>query len=216
MHNRFFEDQLEYFLLSQFVLLDVPCDIMKSTINRISNYPQYDLDTLMPPPDGWRILEPLCYTHTGIKLNEIYGLQLGALDLRLNTHIFECDIPARINRGQIATVSAKVKGTTNNAFLELRITDPANNRLVYPDPITWDSSTDSGTLNLKHEEYSSKWSFTIPVDSRLGEYKALIILYEIENLDKDTIERLKVEIDGIAEKNKHVLDFHEMSFTVAT
>src|SRR5919106_956590 len=59
MHNRFFEDQLENFLLSQFALLDVSYDTMKTAIDRIEYYPQYDINTLMPPPDGLRLLLPL-------------------------------------------------------------------------------------------------------------------------------------------------------------
>jgi hypothetical protein len=58
----------------------------------------------------------------------------------------------------------------------------------------------------------NEWTFTIPADCRLGAYRALIILYEVETLDKDTVEELKIEINGIAEKNRHVLDFQEISF----
>lgn len=52
--------------------------------------------------------------------------------------------------------------------------------------------------------------------NRLGEYKALIILSEVETLDKDIAKEFKVRTDGFAEKNKHVLDFQEISFTLIT
>lgn len=39
-------------------------------------------------------------------------------------------------------------------------------------------------------------TFTIPDHRRLGAYKAIVILYEVETLNKDTV-------NGITEKNKH-------------
>jgi hypothetical protein len=42
----------------------------------------------------------------------------------------------------------------------------------------------------------------------------ITVLVVIFILDKDMVEELKVEIDGIAEKNKYVLDFQEITFDV--
>jgi hypothetical protein len=72
-----------------------------------------------------------------------------------------------------------------NAYFDLVIVDPDNNKSWHHDPSTWDPCNDTGMLHLKHEEYSSQWAFTIPGGCRLGEYKALIILYEVDILDKE-------------------------------
>ncbi|MPZ06045.1 MAG: hypothetical protein GEU26_06440 [Nitrososphaeraceae archaeon] len=43
---------------------------------------------------------------------------------------------------------AKVEGILKDAFLELLITDPDENRFMHLDPMTWDSSIKTGKLNI--------------------------------------------------------------------
>jgi hypothetical protein len=91
---------------------------MKSTMNQIRDYPQYDADSFMPPPEGWMMLEPLCGYHIERKINEKYGLQS---DIRGyifgKARILEANIPAQIKRALAATVSVKIKGVATHAFI---------------------------------------------------------------------------------------------------
>lgn len=217
--NRFTNNEVDDVLLSVLKVLDVPCDVLKSTIDK-SSYPVvYDYKTGNPsyPPGGYFMEEFWfdCKYLIQHKINEKYGLRFDIYNLRLEAaHILESKIPPQVKRGSPVDVFVKINGDTKHAFLNLLIVDPDIRQMWYPDPSTWDSSTDTGTLNLTHQQYSSRWTFTIPSEHKLGEYKALIILYEVEALDKDVAEKLKVEIKDIAKMNKHILDFQEIAFDV--
>jgi hypothetical protein len=67
------------------------------------------------------------------------------------------------------------------------VTTLAASVLKLPEPQQGEPSRDH---NLKRKEYSSEWTFTVPADSTLGEYKALIILYEVELLSEEIVEEL--------------------------
>jgi hypothetical protein len=219
--NRFTDNEVDDVLLSILKVLDVPCDILKMYIDMDRYYQEIDDETGNPLfPAGGYFMDKFrlnCKYLIEHKINEKYGLEFDMYNLRLEAaHIIESKVSPQIKRGSPVDVFVKIGGDTKNAYLNLLIVDPDNKQLWYPDPSSWDFSTDTGTLNLKHQEYSSEWTITIPTDFRLGAYKALIILYEVEISDKDFVEKLKVETNGIAEKNRHVLDFQEISFTVTT
>ena len=92
--------------------------------------------------------------------------------------IIESEIPKVYSRGGANEVFARVKGTANNAFLDLLVIDPDNNQYWNPDPRSYDSALDKGTAMINDGEYSSRWIFNIPSNARTGKYKALILLYE--------------------------------------
>ena len=151
------------------------------------------------------------------KINAKYGLTFTMYNMILESgSIVESKISPLIKRGLPVKIFVKIMGNARNAYLDLLLVDPDNKKSWHPDPSSWDSGNDTGILNLKeHEEYSTEWKFTIPIDRRVGEYKALIVLSEVETLDRDRVKELG-EIEGIAEKNKRVHDFQEISFTVTT
>jgi hypothetical protein len=91
--------------------------------------------------------------------------------------------------------------------MHLLLVDSRNKQLWYPDPSTRDSDTDTGKLNLIHQEYSSQWTFNIPSDSKLGEYKALILL-----CGEDPILSNKDGKDVTTERR--IIDFQEKMFYV--
>ena len=64
------------------------------------------------------------------------------------------------------------------AYLGLLLVDPDNKQFWYPDPSTWDSNTATGTLGLYNRKYTRRWTFNIPSDGKIGEYKALVLLCE--------------------------------------
>lgn len=208
--NRFTNNEVDGVLSSILSVLDVPLDVLKSTIEDIRLSTEYDLDLgPQPPPEGYWMWEFDCQYLIQHKINEKYGFRFELYNLRLGAaHILESKIPPQIKRGSPVNVFVKINGDTKHAFLNILVVDPDNKQLWYHDPSTWDSSTETGTLNLTHQEYTSKWLFTIPSDRRLGEYKALILLYEVELLDKE----LKVKIND----NRHILDFEEKTFYVTT
>jgi hypothetical protein len=215
--NRFTDGEVDDVLLSVLKVLDVPCDVLKSTIDNIRYSVEYDDETGNPlsPPGGYFMweFEHDCKYLIQHKINEKYGLGFEIDNLRFGTaHILDSKIPSQIKRGSPANVFVKINGDTKHAFLILLIVDPENKQLWYHDPSTWYSSSDTGTLRLTHQEHSSRWTFTIPPDHTPGAYKALIILYE----DKDIVEELKVKDNRTTEKNRKVLDFQEKSFTVET
>jgi hypothetical protein len=52
--------------------------------------------------------------------------------------------------------------------MHLLLVDSRNKQLWYPDPSTRDSDTDTGKLNLIHQEYSSQWTFNIYLSNKDG------------------------------------------------
>jgi hypothetical protein len=219
--NRFTDNEVDDVLLSILKVLDVPCDILKMYTDIGRYYQEIDDETGNPlfPAGGYfmDVFRFTCKYLIQYKISEKYGLRFDIYNLRLESgRIIESKIDRIVKKGSPVHIFVKIAGFVKNAYFDLLIVDPKNKKSWYPDPSSWDSGNDKGTLNLEHGESSSKWAFTIPVDSRLGVYKALIVLYEVEILDKNLVEKLKGEINGIAEKNKHVLDFQEISFTVTT
>ena len=110
------------------------------------------------------------------ELTQKYGLVI-AEDLR-RASIIEYEIPKMYSRDGSNEVYARIKGTANNAFLDLLVIDPDNNQYWNPDPLSYDSALDKGTAKIKDEDYSSRWIFYIPSNARTGKYKALVLLYE--------------------------------------
>lgn len=217
--NRYTDNEVDDVLLSVLKVLDVPCNILKSYVDRGRYYQEIDNKTGNPLfPAGGYYMDAFLFNCKYLiqnKIAEKYGLRFEIYDLRLESgRIIESKIPPLIKRGTPADIYVKIEGNIKNAYIDLLIVDPDNEKSWYPDPSSWDSGNNTGILNLKHKEYSSGWIFTIPAEHKLGEYKALIVLYEVEVLGKVIAEELKVEIYGIAEKNKRVLDFQETSFTV--
>lgn len=210
--NRFIETEVDGVLLRILMVLDVPCDILKSTMNYIDSQTEFDKD-LHPerPPEGFFILSSDCRYLIRHKIYERYGLEIGIFDLELGTgHILESHIPLQIKRGSPANIFVKIVGRikypgwdyAKHAFLDLLFVDPDNNQLWFPDPSTWDSNTGTGKIHLKNQEYSSQWTYTIPSDSQVGEYKALILLCEKEpvRFDEDGKE---------LGRKRRILDFQE-------
>lgn len=216
--NRFTNNEVDDVLSSILNVLDVPLDVLKSTIEDIRLSTEYDRDLgPLSPPEGCLMWEFDCQYLIQHKINEKYGFRFDLYNLRLGAaNLLESKIPPQIKRGSTVDVFVKINGDTKHAFLDLLIVDPENKQLRFPDPSTLDSNANIGTLNLIHQEYSSKWTFAIPSGHVLGEYKALILLYQVETLDKDSVEELKVEIKGIAEKNWYILDFQEKTFCITT
>lgn len=88
-------------------------------------------------------------------------------------------IPDKVEIGKPSNVSATVVGSSTNAFVDLKIVTPDDKVKYYPDPRSWDSKRDYGTLNLKPDKpYQNEWSFIISSKNKPGKYKAYIQLYE--------------------------------------
>lgn len=74
-------------------------------------------------------------------------------------------------------VSAKIEGLVNNGFLDLAIRDPDGTYYWFPEPQSYDSSTDSGKLCFNDSRrYEANWEFSLPDKS--GKYLAIMGLYE--------------------------------------
>jgi hypothetical protein len=223
--NKFTDKEVDNVLMSVLKVLDLPCDILKGYTNWRTYDHEIDDETghLLYPPGGhfMDVFWFNCRYLIQHKISEKYGLRFDMRNLELMSglksgRIIKFKISSQIKRGSSVNIFVKIRGDMKNAYIDLLIVDPDNKKSWHPDPSSWDSDNDTGMLNLKHKEYSSEWTFTIPADSTLGEYKTLIILYEVQVLSKDMVEELKAEINDISEKNKKVLDFQETSFTVAT
>lgn len=200
--NRFTDQEVDNLVCSLIGVLDAPCDYLKTAgnVNLLYEHPKH-------PPPSYFVIQNYCKLLICRKINEKYGLQFEKSNFKLwKAHILEGDIQTQTKRGQAATVSVKIEGETNHAFLDLLIVDPDNKQLWYPDPSTWDSNTDTGKLNLMYQKHCSRWTYNISTDSKLGEYKALILLYEDMTLDS--------KVKDIPEKKREILDFEEKKFNV--
>ena len=89
--------------------------VLKSNIIESSNeYFEYE------PPPSYMMYERLCLIKIWYRLKEKYGLQFEESYLRLGgAHILECNIEAQTKRGLTVTVSAKIEGTAQHAFLSI-------------------------------------------------------------------------------------------------
>jgi hypothetical protein len=202
--HRFTDKQLEYVLLSMFDVLDVPFVLLRSAAMG-RGFDEFD-----QPTDSDVQYMSMCQTYLHQKMKKKYGLQFN-ISSHYMGYISECNIQSQTKRGQAASVSVKIEvprhpdlkiqGFTPRPrpiFLDLVIIDPINKRLRYPDPSTWDSNTDMGKIDLNgiYREYSSQWTYNIPSNSNLGEYKAIVIL-----------------VGGFG-KERQILDFQEKTFSV--
>jgi hypothetical protein len=162
-----------------------------------------------PPPEGPELLKLELLFNIQRKIKEKYDLDLHPADLydllsRRIGHVLESKIPSNIKRGSTASIYAKIKriGHVQHTFLSLLIIDPDNRQLWYPNPSTWDSTRDRGKLNLMDQEHSIKWTFSIPPDSKCGEYKALILFWADPDSSQGIIDR------------RRIVDFNEKTFEV--
>lgn len=90
--------------------------------------------------------------------------------------IVEFKIISTLKKGERHMVDAKIKGSTENGFLDLAIKDPEGLWLWFPDPHSYDSPSDTGNLSGENGRYESQWEFSIPDKS--GKYLFLMGLYE--------------------------------------
>jgi hypothetical protein len=58
------------------------------------------------------------------------------------------------------------------------VEDSDGKRFWFPDPFSWNSTSDSGTIHVKNSEYSSTWDVEIPADWKPGRYTTFVGLYE--------------------------------------
>lgn len=86
------------------------------------------------------------------------------------------EIISTLKKGALHVVSAKIKGSTKNGFLDLALRTPDGNYLWFPDPNSYDSPSDNGNLCLDNREYQNHWEFSIP--DKHGTYLAIMGLYE--------------------------------------
>ena len=160
-----------------------------------------------PPPPSYLMYKDICLAQIWYKMKEKYGLQSEAWGLAargFNDYILECNIPTQIRRGFMTTISVKIGGGENPPFLDLQIMDPDNNQLQCPDPSIWHYDPDTGKFNLE---------FTIPLESKLGKYNAIILL------DRDIKFKpygdIKIELKDVPEKKRRQInDFQEKIFEV--
>lgn len=92
--------------------------------------------------------------------------------------IIEFRIPEKIKAGQVIETYAKIKGHTQNGFLDLAVIDPDDKPPYswFPDPKSYDIQQDTGKLHMGSGEFESEWLFSI--GRKTGKYKAIMGLFE--------------------------------------
>lgn len=97
----------------------------------------------------------------------------------------EFKIISALKRGERHMVDAKIKGSTENGFLDLSIKDPDGIWLWFPDPRSYDSPSDTGNLSRRDGRYESQWEFSIP--NKGGKYLFLMGLYENNFVNREVV-----------------------------
>lgn len=192
---------------SLFCVLDVPINNMKEAVYVMRNvYGQPGLGLA-------------CQKYLLHKIKENYGLcnldtSIGLREKYYAKAISETNIPAKIMAGATSDVSLRIREDINGTLLKLRVVDPDNNQLWYPDPAGYEYWNNT-TIEYRHESekqirvHYRWWTFNIPSNSKAGEYRALILLYK---------NRLIPNANGNVFDNYEalIIDLEERTFEVAS
>lgn len=122
----------------------------------------------------------------GVRYNNDFG----------RARIVDFQIPVKVRIGTTHKTSAKIEGSTKDGFLDLALIDPDGKPPYYwfPDPNSYDSSTDNGKLIFEKNNYQSKdWEFTI--GNKTGKYKAIMGIFENKYADRVCIDYVIKEIE---------------------
>ncbi|MGY5147483.1 MAG: DUF4062 domain-containing protein [Candidatus Nitrosopumilus sp. bin_7KS] len=103
-------------------------------------------------------------------------------------------IPQNIVRGKKFSVSASIKGKTRNGFLDLVLISPDDMHYWIPDPTSWNSINDNGTLEFDDDIFSASWLCEIPPNWEVGKYRAVMGIYENKAVNRKLLHYLENEV----------------------
>jgi hypothetical protein len=137
----------------------------------------------------------VCQRYLLKKIKKEYGLSNldGYLGLRW-TYIVQSTIPLQVQQGMTLTVPVEIFGNVRQTSIKLLIVDPNNKKF-------WHAGTIKGNQ-------TSQLIINMPPDCKVGQYRALILLYGHELMGEDG--RILTTKEGM------IIDFDEKIFEVVT
>lgn len=106
---------------------------------------------------------------------------LVSTDIKNKISIIDFQFPTKVRRGEEVNVFAKIRGTVNNASLDLLLTDSKGRENSYPDP-----NSHKSKLHLEKGEHSSCWNILISNQSELRKGKAFMRIFETGSSGRST------------------------------
>ena len=198
---------MDKILYSFFDMLNVPINEMKEAVFEIGKV------------FGHHGLSAACQTYLLHKIEQNYGVfnldpSLGFRDSYYGKAISESRIPSQIKQGTTSNVSVKIKRDFKGTRLKLLIVDPDNKQLWHPDPTGyryWDSTIVGleyrPELKKEIQVYRRQWDFNLHSNSKVGEYRALILLCK-DRIILDEVGRVSDSQD------EQIIDCEERTFEV--
>jgi gas vesicle protein len=110
-----------------------------------------------------------------VKIQNFFGVKFS--DAFGEAEFVDFKFPTNLEKGKNYLITAKIKGSTKNGFLDLMIKDELGPDYWFPDPLSYDSAYDNGKLSFDDGEYSATWGFSIPPHMK-GKHIAIMGLYE--------------------------------------
>lgn len=171
-------------------LPNLPLNSIKEIILSLTNTSYRDRN-----PFAISQFEQVCQKYLLKKIKKEYGLSNldGYLGLRW-TYIVRSTIPLQVQQGMTLTVPVEIFGNVRQTSLKLLIVDPNNKKI-------WHAGAIKGNQ-------TSQLIVSMPPDCKVGQYRALILLYGHELMEEDG--RILTTKEGM------IIDFEEKIFEVVT
>lgn len=129
-----------------------------------------------------------------VKIQNFFGVKFS--DSFGEAEFIDFRFPTSLEKGKNYIITAKIKGSTKNGFLDLMIKDELGPDYWFPDPLSYDSAYDNGKLSFDDGEYSATWEFSIPPHMK-GKHIAIMGLYENSWNDRRCVNYEQREFDVI-------------------
>lgn len=121
----------------------------------------------------------------GIKRSEEYG----------RAKFTDFKIPEKMERGKSFLVSATIKGTIKQGFLDLSLISPDGIVQWIVDEKSWNNEQLDKMLNFANNGYSNTWPFKIPDTAKLGKWVAVMALYENDPPNRRYVHAVEIEFN---------------------